>query len=456
LLRNLATCTPDYARRLPKKARPLIRYRQEDFGWLAAFPDGSIGLYDKDVEPLLRAGEPPERCADHLIERLSVETEFRFSAPAMAWLEITRSCNLRCPHCFVEGGKARSTELSTERIMQLLDEWAEMGVFSLIVTGGEPTVHPDFLPIVHHAYDLGFVIGIATNGIPLTDPVIDRLPQDDLIISMSIDGLHGMGKYRNEGEFDYVTRRLAELRDRGFNTSIMTTTTHENTDDLAVIADWAVSNNVSLRSVPFIPMGRGALHTDLASTMDDVERTAQFWIREEEWCREKDQRLGLCAGKVLDFLYTLVFATRRCMSGRGVCYVNSSGDVFPCSTSAGNKVMCGGNIQMSSFADVWADPDWIVRRITWDNYASTCEGCPINDDKYFCTGRCPSQSSILNGSFEGCGTTEFQRQSILRREQLFRERIMPEPRVELRRPARWEPGPDAVASTRGATPGETS
>jgi radical SAM protein with 4Fe4S-binding SPASM domain len=444
LLQNIVTCTPEYARRLPEKARPLIRYRREEFGWLAAFPDGSMAMYDEEVEPLLRAGEPPERCANHLIDRLSVGTGFRFRAPAMVWLEITRTCNLRCPHCFVEGGKARSTELPTERIMELLDEWAEMGVFSLIITGGEPTIHPDFSDIVQRAYDLGFVVGIPTNGTTLTEAIIERLPRDDVIVSMSIDGLHGEGKYRNEGEFDYVTRRLAELRDRGFNTSVMTTTTHQNVDDLPIILNWARDNDISLRSVPFIPMGRGALHRDLASTVHDVENTARFWIEEEEWARQKDETLGLCAGKILDFLYTMVFATRRCMSGRGVCYISSSGDVFPCSTCAGNKVLAGGNVQMTPFAEIWNDDDWLIRKITWDNYKDTCSGCPINDDKYFCTGRCPSQSSILNGSYDGCGTTEFQRQSIIRREELFRERIMSEPLVELRRPQ-----PDVTASEPG-------
>ncbi|MEH6378080.1 radical SAM protein [Streptomyces sp. KLMMK] len=464
MLQHVSSCTPEYARRLPPKTRPVIRYRREDFGWLAAFPDGSVAMYDEGAEALLRAGEPPERCTAHLVERLSVETDFHFRAPAMVWLEITRSCNLRCPHCFVEGGRARSSELPTELIMRLLDEWAAMGVFSLIVTGGEPTMHPDFCEIVQRAYDLGFVIGIATNGTTLSERILSRIPQDDVIISMSIDGLHGQGKYRNEGEFAYVTRRLAELRDRGFNTSIMTTTTHENVDDLPVIIDWAKENDVSLRSVPFIPMGRGALHKDLASSMHDVERTARFWIDEEEWGREKDRTLGLCAGKVLDFLYTMVFATRRCMSARGVCYVNSAGDVFPCSTCAGNKVLCGGNVQLTPFAGIWESEDWLIRKITWDNYRDTCEGCPINDDKYFCTGRCPSQSSILNGTFDGCGTSDFQLQSILRREELFRARIMAEPRVELRRGERAGPGArDAVPApapgtvpARSTLPGERS
>jgi radical SAM protein with 4Fe4S-binding SPASM domain len=132
---------------------------------------------------------------------------------------------------------------------------------------------------------------------------------------------------------------------------------------------------------------------------------------------------------VFNFLLTMVFATRRCMSGRGLAYITSGGDVFPCSTCSGNKVLCAGNVMLGSFKDIWDGPDWEIRQITWDNFKHTCEGCPINEDKYFCTSRCPGSSSVYNNTFDGCGASEFQRQSVLRREELFRERVMDNPRV---------------------------
>lgn len=414
---------------LPAKTRPLVRYRKEEFGYLVAFPDGHVGMYDDDVLPLAAAGLSADECRDHVLATLSVSRDFHFAAPCMAWLEITRRCNLRCPHCFVEGGAARNSELSTERIYSLLDEWAEMGVFSVVVTGGEPSVHPDFLDIVNYAWDLGFVVGIASNAVPLTDKVLAQIPQDDVIISVSLDGIHDQGKYRGETDFSYVTRRLLEMRERGFNTSIMTTTMHENVKDLKTIINWAVANDVSLRSVPFVPIGRGALYRELANTTADIDLAAEFWIAEEQWERVKDQTLGLCSGKVFNFLLTMVFATRRCMSGRGLAYVNSGGDVFPCSTCSGNKVLGAGNVKLDSFKEIWSGPDWEIRQITWDNFAATCASCPINDDKYFCTSRCPSSSSVYNNTFDGCGATEFQRRSVLRREELFRDLVMPEPKV---------------------------
>lgn len=427
--RNVVPCAPDAVAGLPDRCRPVLRYRPEEFGFLAAYPSGRVAMLTADAEPLLAAGRPYEECTPYLVRELDVPVDFRFSAPLMAWIEITRRCNLRCPHCFVEGGTARNHELSTERIMRLLDEWAEMGVFSVVITGGEPTMHHDFVAITNYAHELGFTVGIATNGIPMTARLLDRLPKDDVIISVSIDEVHGQGR-NGETDFDFATRRLLEIRDRGFNASIMTTTTHENVRELAKIIGWARDNDISLRSVPFVPMGRGNLYRELLNTTADVELAARFWLAEDQWERVKDETLGLCTGKVFNFLLTMVFATRRCMSGRGICYVDSGGDVYPCTTCSGGKTMAGGNIQMSPFRAIWEDEHWEIRQITWKNFEATCDGCPINDESYFCTGRCPGSSWVHNGTHDGCGMTEFLRRSVHRREELFRETEL-EPKVAL-------------------------
>jgi radical SAM protein with 4Fe4S-binding SPASM domain len=408
-----------------------VRWRAEDFGLLAAFPDGHVAVLDKNARLLLEQGADHARCAGHLIPHIEVATNFHFSAPLMAWLELTRACNLRCPHCFVEGGVARGGELSTARIIELLDEWSQMGVFSIILTGGEPTIHPDFLDIVQHAHGCGFVVGIATNGMPITERMLSAIPREDVIISVSIDHMHGQGARKGISDFEYATRKLLMMKRGGFNTSIMTTTSSDNVRALQTIIDWAIENDISLRSVPFVAMGRGKLNPKLANRLDDVEDAARFWIAEEEWERVRDPKLGLCAGKVFNFLLTMVYATRRCMSGRGVAYVNSNGDVYPCSTCSGNKVLCAGNVSWTPFREIW-DAEWDIRAITWDTFEKTCQGCAIADRKYFCTGRCPGSSSVWHGRLDGCGTTDFQRNSILRREQMFKARIREEPAVLVR------------------------
>ncbi|HET8796207.1 MAG TPA: radical SAM protein, partial [Thermoanaerobaculia bacterium] len=147
MYRNLVPYHPDDPSSMPEKVRWLLRYREEDFGYLAAFPTGKVAMFDRSVKPLLEAGADFERCKSHLLASLRVPIDFHFSAPLMAWVEITRKCNLRCPHCFVVGGMQRANEMSTERILRLLDEWAELGVLTVVLTGGEPTIHPDFVEI---------------------------------------------------------------------------------------------------------------------------------------------------------------------------------------------------------------------------------------------------------------------------------------------------------------------
>lgn len=430
-LQQTSPYPPDLCESLPVNTRPLVRYRKESFGYLAAFPDGQVGLYGPEVEPELRRGTSYAACRKHLLETMAVARGFHFAAPLLGWLEITRACNLRCAHCFVEGGPKRGEELSTAEILGLLDAWAAMGVLCVVITGGEPTMHPDFVEIVGHAHALGFTVSIATHGRAPTNDVIMALPRSDVVISVSLDGEHSPRGMSDE--LERVTGRLVQLKRSGFHTSIMTTTTKANVRHLRSIIDWAVEHEVSLRSVPFVPMGRGQHHQELANNVADVELASRFWVEEEKWEREHDQTLGLCTGKVYNFLLAMSFATQRCMSGRGLCYVDSSGDVYPCTTCSGGRTLPGGNVRMQDFREIWASESWEIRGITWSNFKSACEGCPIDDPRYYCTGRCPGSSNVLNGHLFGCGMTEFQRESVLRRESLFREQIAQEPRVTIAR-----------------------
>jgi MoaA/NifB/PqqE/SkfB family radical SAM enzyme len=58
----------------------------------------------------------------------------------------------------------------------------------------------------------------------------------------------------------------------------------------------------------------------------------------------------------------MVYSLRRCMSGRGLCYVTSDGTAFPRSNASGNKILAGGNLLERSFEDIWNDDLWPILR----------------------------------------------------------------------------------------------
>lgn len=387
-----------------------IRYNEEYFGYIAGYPDGEILLAEPSAGPLLARGVPRAALEGHLLETLEVREGFFLDTPPLIWLELTRRCNLDCPHCYIEGGDARDGEMPASEFHRLIDEFADMGVWAVAFTGGEPTMHPAFADLVTHARDRKLLVGIATNGMFLTRELLDRLPREGVIMSVSLDNLHVDGNR----DFAVATRAILRSQESGFLTNIMTNTNSRNIRDLDALMDWAEAHGVSVRSVPFSPLGRGKRHRYLENGIDDVPLAAKFWLRECEWEHEYHQKAGLCVGLIFNYGLTLASMTSRCSSGRFLCYICADGTVYPCTMCAGEEILSPGNLRGRPFADFWRS-DWNVRRFSWDNFRETCEGCVVNDPRFYCSSRCPALSHARNDRLIGCGASDFEKISLITR-----------------------------------------
>jgi len=109
------------------------------------------------------------------------------SSPCLAQIDLTSRCNMRCPVCFADAGAAgRVFEPDFREVvrqLQVLRDLRPTPCTAIQFTGGEPTIHPDFLRIVSRARDMGFShIQIATNGL--------RLAEEDFARRAAEAGLH--------------------------------------------------------------------------------------------------------------------------------------------------------------------------------------------------------------------------------------------------------------------------
>ncbi len=99
--------------------------------------------------------------------------------PINGTLEMTYRCNLNCVHCYcnlpVNDTNARSHELSTQEILDVIDQIADRGCLWLLVTGGECLVRKDFFDIWVHAKKKGLLLTLFTNGTLITPEVADLL-----------------------------------------------------------------------------------------------------------------------------------------------------------------------------------------------------------------------------------------------------------------------------------------
>lgn len=344
---------------------------------------------------------------------------FHLHTPPLIWLEITKKCNLKCPHCYIDGGTARPNELSSEAIHELIDEFADMGVWAVAFTGGEPTLHPDFLDFVIHARERKLLVGIATHGLHLDDALLRQLPKDGVIISISMDDLHLVNK-RDEFEFSTISSILLRCREHGFNANIMTNTNRKNIDQLDKIISWAEENSISLRSIPFSPIGDRAKQNaaELENIPEDVHKAARFWLKEVIWEHRYHEEVGLCVGMIFNYGLTLGYMTQRCSSGRFLAYVAADGTVYPCTMCAGEKIFAAGNVRTNGFTQLWRS-EWEIRKYSWNNFKDTCESCPLNAEMYYCSSRCPAMSHARHGNYNSCGASDFEKVSLLVRTSLM-------------------------------------
>ena len=120
-------------------------------------------------------------------------------------LHLTNKCNMKCPHCYMESGKAYENELTTEQIKKLCEDFAEFGGTDISLTGGEPTIRDDFFEIVEFSTKLGIKISIFTNGTLWTEEMVGKLSHCLLDgVQISIDGYdeETNAKIRGKGSFE--------------------------------------------------------------------------------------------------------------------------------------------------------------------------------------------------------------------------------------------------------------
>src|SRR3984957_15149653 len=409
---------PEPASSAPKVAtQSRVRFNREYFGFIVAFPEGEILLADHSAATVLHEHVQRDELEPHLLSTLEVLEGFHLATPPLMWLELTRRCDFACPHCYIHGGRRRQSEMPTERWFELLDEMADMGVWAVAFTGGEPTLHPAFVELVRHARDRDLLVGIATHGMNLSDDLLEELPRDGVIVSVSIDDLH-VRRRNLDSPTDMAKAAILRAQSHGFLTNVMTNTHRHNIHGLKDMMGWAEENGVSVRSVPFSPLGRGKRRRDLENTAEDVELAAEFWLRECEWEHEYHRRAGLCVGSLFNYGLSLGYMTRRCSSGRFLGYVAADGAGFPCTMCAAEELFAAGSVHNRPFPEVWRE-DWEIRGYSWANFAETCQGCPINDERYYCSARCPAMSHARHDTYFDCGASEFEILSTIRRTALL-------------------------------------
>lgn len=143
------------------------------------------------------------------------------TSPSLRYLlmHITGRCNLTCRHCFQ--GAATGAELSTSQIGALIEEFEHMQGLRLIVSGGEPLLHPGFWEINEMVAAAGVRSILLSNGTLIDADAARRLRFHE--VQVSLDGLESShDQIRGRGSFQRAVNGIKALSAADVSVSVAT------------------------------------------------------------------------------------------------------------------------------------------------------------------------------------------------------------------------------------------
>ncbi|MEC3994821.1 radical SAM protein [Actinacidiphila sp. DG2A-62] len=108
------------------------------------------------------------------------------SRTRLLWLDLTRTCQLHCDHCYNDSGpQGGHGTMTRENWFSVLDQAAGHGITNVQFIGGEPTMHPDFPELVECALDLGLQVEVYSNLVHVSERCWTLFQRDRVSLATS-------------------------------------------------------------------------------------------------------------------------------------------------------------------------------------------------------------------------------------------------------------------------------
>ncbi len=227
--------------------------------------------------------------------------------PSLRYLEfqITDRCNLRCRHCYI--GDSLNQDLPFEKILKILKEFEEIQGLRLLLSGGEPLLHPRFWEINEVLRDHAFRSVLLSNGTLITKEIAKRLQVHE--VQVSLDGMkEGHESIRGKGAFEKTLHAIDHLQEADIRVSIATMIHRENLNQFDSLASLIQSKKI------------GEWNVDLPCITGRMEGNRDLWISPEE------------AGPFLQYGYGggLHTSKKNATCGAHLCAILPNGKVAKC------------------------------------------------------------------------------------------------------------------------------
>lgn len=242
--------------------------------------------------------------------------------PFCILIDPTSRCNLKCPGCWA-GDYSNHDDLEFELLDRVMTEAEELGIYMIIMSGGEPTIRKDDIIKLAEKHN-SQIIHLFSNGTLIDDKFIeDMLRVGNISIAFSLEGFEeSTDKRRRKGTFKKIMDTMDKMREAGLVFGASVTYTKENTEELASeeFVDMLIEKGVRYAwYFTYVPVGRDADPNMMATP----KQRAYMFDKVLEYRRTKPIF-------IMDF-WNDSEASNGCIAGgRRFIHITAKGDVEPC------------------------------------------------------------------------------------------------------------------------------
>ena len=132
------------------------------------------------------------------------------NSPVYVQFYVTARCNLTCEQCNIIYTNSDVREASLDEIKGIADNFAEMGVAIVLLTGGEPFARKDLPEIIRAFESRGVHVRMQTNGFASEEQIIQAIEAGGTDISISLDSLKPSSQDKINGGFNKSWHKALE------------------------------------------------------------------------------------------------------------------------------------------------------------------------------------------------------------------------------------------------------
>ncbi len=284
----------------------------------------------------------------------------RQAQPITMTLMLNGKCNMACTHCSARTYMRTGGEmLSWEELKTLVDQFVDAGGSSVVISGGEPTLHPHLVDLVDYVPKDKAVVSMFSNGTNVVEllPDLKAAGLFGTLISLDspIPAIHDERR-RTQGAYDAAVEALQALL---------------GADMLAGISTYMTRPDLHAGQFEkMIELGTelGALQLfvfDTVPTGAMLEEDGGWVLSREDrdLCQKltMDQNANPVGPAIMGQSWVNSPEGFGCFAGFYQMYVTASGDVCPCDFTP----ITFGNVREDSVGKIWErirlSEDWNIQ-----------------------------------------------------------------------------------------------